>query len=109
MNQVRKKVAGQGLMPLHQYEVTCLACTHAAAHRDRESFANKVDQVYARVAVPTGAFADLFHRMRASVNAARVVRRLRSGLRTRCGRTPTHLASSVGGSPFRRLREFPAH
>ena len=25
MNQVRKKVAG--LMPLHQYEVTCLACT----------------------------------------------------------------------------------
>ena len=27
MNQVRKKVAGQGLMPLHQYEVTCLACT----------------------------------------------------------------------------------
>jgi hypothetical protein len=27
MNQVRKKVAGQGLMPRHQYEVACPACT----------------------------------------------------------------------------------
>ena len=27
MNQVRKKVAGQGLMPRHQDDVTCPACT----------------------------------------------------------------------------------
>jgi hypothetical protein len=30
MDQVRNKVAGQGPMPLHQYEVTCLACTPRA-------------------------------------------------------------------------------
>jgi hypothetical protein len=37
MNQVRKKVAG--LMPLHQYEVTCLACTPLIATENRRKHA----------------------------------------------------------------------